>query len=359
MLRYLILATIIPLILPEFLLLKLALKVYRKYHLNIFKIKIIVAILSIFYLLVSLAANLVIDYFVAFLLFNISILIIVISGLLLYIYFYILRAEEITPYVLTLCLLLVFFKGISLLMNPIKVYVLDDIMIREAHLSPFSVLISSIIISLIIFELARLHKYVKRKIHYKKYSRAIAGTYSMIIIMIPLFIIGSKFKTISILIPYLQGALTSFVMLYLVLYFQKNPEKVVLLPVYVRGFLIHTYGGLSVVRRAISREAERLVVLASALVASLISLEATIIKLGKEYKMRTYDLIDSKILILFGKKSVGTVIINRDNSVVRNILNQIISEFEDKIGSIDEGMITNREIDLANSIINKYIEFLI
>ncbi len=359
MLRYLLIAITLILLIPEILLFDIAFKVYREYRLSVFELKMGMAVLSSLYMFFTLVGNIVLDFSLAFIFFNVSIILLSFSGYLLYVYFYLLRTEKITAYVISLVIIFIVLKAISLMINPLKIYVFDDVILREAHLSPIAIILSSTIIFLILFELTRLYLHIRKKTHYRKYSRAITGSYSLIIIMLPLYIIGAKIKTISIIIPYLQGALSSVVVLYLVLYFRNHPERLVLLPVYARGLIIHTYGGLAIIKKPLEEKADRLVVLASALVASLISLEQTIIKLKHGYRMRVYNLIDSKILILFGNKSVGTIIVNRDNPIVRNILREIIREFETAVDSIDEGMITNWEIDLAERIIEKYLEFLV
>lgn len=359
MLKYILIITTAILTLPMLSLLKLAFNVYREYQLVIFKIKIMVAMLSIFYLVISLVANLMLNYFISLLLFNISIVIITISGLSLYIYFHALITEKMRLYVIFICFILVIIKVFSLINNPVRLYIIDDIFIREAHLDTLGVFVATMVIILIMLSLVRLHYHVRKKFHYQRYSRFIAGVYSIIIIMIPLFMIGHKVLIISILIPYIEGILNSFVIFYLVLYFRNDPEKLVLLPVYARGIIIYTYRGLPIIQRIIDKKGERLVILASTIIESLLSLELTMMRLRKSREIKTYDLVDSKILIYFSAKLIGAIIINRDNPVVRNILRAIIHELESYLNYIDESIITERELDLVNLVINKYVTFLI
>ncbi len=63
--------------------------------------------------------------------------------------------------------------------------------------------------------------------------------------------------------------------------------------------------------------------------------------------------------MFFGKITVGTFIVNKDNAIVRTILKKVVLEFEEEIKYIDDGMILDDDIQLANDIIGKYIEFLL
>ena len=358
MLRFIIVAITITMMTPIAILLIIVRKAYSAYKLAPLKMKELIAFISILYLIFTSLGNLSTSKSVAFFFFESSIIILTIMAILAFLYFRLLRTEKIAFEILIICFLIIFLKVISLISNPIQIHKHDDIFVREADLSIYGVVASITVLALISIEAGLLYKDASRKPHGKKYSRYLLNAYSIVVILVPLYLVGSVLEIFSIFIPYLQGVLVSMIALYLAIVFRKKPEKLVLLPVHIRGLLLHTYGGLAIFRKALDPSFERVIALSSSLVASIIGLETAIEELRKTYIFRVHQLIETTIIMFFGKITVGTFVLNRDNSVIRAILRKIVLEFERTVGYIDEGMITDEEITIAKKILNRYMEFL-
>ena len=344
--------------LPLVFLFKVTWDTFRKYHLSPFLVANIITLLGILYLILTLLGNLSPNPLIAFYIFNSSIILMGIIAIFVFIYFRLLRTEKLSISIISICVFLILLKIFSLIINPIGIYYYHEVYIREAHLTDLALLAPLITILLIIIEVSLLFKETRGNPMRKKYSKHLLAAYFWIALLVPTFMIGKKFRIISIFIPYLEGTLTSMIALYLSLIFYENPERLILLPVKFKGFLLHTYGGLAIIRKALDPRFEHIIPLASSLVASIVSLETAIEKPRAFYLFRVHKLIETTIIMFFGRITVGTFILSHDNIIVRDILKRIVLEFEEIVSYIDEGMITDEEISLAEKILDKYIEFL-
>ncbi len=192
----------------------------------------------------------------------------------------------------------------------------------------------------------------------RPYASKLMLTYILVIVIVPFFYFGFESLYVSVLIPYLQGFILSIIALSISILFHRDPSKLVLIPIHINGFLLHTYGGLAILRKAFSADFESAVALSSALVASIIGLESAIVGREKKNFYMVHKLMKIVIIMYFGNFVVGTIVANKDNIVLRDILRNIVREYEDSVGSVDEGMITNREIDKAMEILDNWKDFL-
>jgi len=333
-------------------------RTYLRYKLLPYKINELISLFGTLYIIFTLFASFVPLKIISFFFFNIAIVLVSIMVILSLAYFRILRVENLSTGVISLYFLLISIKIVSLVIDPLKVYRYNNIYMREGHLSTIALIAPIIALLLLIIEIALLYKQTRTNPKKKKYSRYILSAYIWVMILIPTYWIGMEFRLISILIPYLQALLISIIVLSLSIFFYHNPEKLILLPVHIKGFLLHTYGGLAIIKKPLDEVFRHSIALSSSLVASIIGLETAIEELREIYLFRVHKLIETTIIMFFGRITVGTFILNKDNSVIRAILRKIVLEFERTVGYIDEGMITDEEISLAEKILDKYIEFL-
>jgi len=256
--------------------------------------------------------------------------------------------------------ILLLIKAISLLLDPIKVYAYNEITLREAHLSPLSLLVTMILVTMLANEIGLLIKdcwSMKPKRIYVK--RLLTGYLSVMLGIFLLAVLANFYMFMSVFIPYLQGILICFGALYLFLLFRKNLEKLALLPTEVLGFIIHTYGGIPIIREPFSSKFNKTIALSSSLIATIVGLEEAIS--GKKIygEIRTHHLIKITITMFFGKLTVGTFIASKDTAVLRDILRNIIETYERKVKYIDEGMVTDSDIRIAKEIMLEHINFIL
>jgi len=359
MIQIILLAAAILMIIPLIIGFKLVRDLYNKYNLWPFLLNEAIVILGIMYITLTFAGNLSPNAFMAFIMFNASLIIANIIIIFTYIYFRALRTETINTSIVVLCFILFSFKVVTLYLDPIKVFPANSsIFLRTAHLTPLALISPLILIGLIIYEVTMLYIGARIDTKRKPYASKLMLTYILIIFLLPIYYIGYESIYISIIIPYLQGFTLGIVALSISILFRHDPSKLLLIPINIRGFLLHTYGGLAIIRKAIHKDFESVVALSSALVASIIGLESAIVGRERKNFFMIHKLMKLAIIMYFGNFVIGTIVANKDNIVLRDILRNIVKEYEDNIGSVDEGMITNREIDMANKILEEWKDFI-
>jgi len=173
-----------------------------------------------------------------------------------------------------------------------------------------------------------------------------------------MYLISQDIVELSLLTPLLQGILIGIGVLYLLIAFRNHLEKLAIIPIEVEGFLLHTYGGIPILRRAISSQSEKIIALASSLVAAIIGLGSAIEKKTYPHIFQIHRIVKTKMVMFFGKFVVGTFIVRRDSLALRDILKKIVHEYEKNVEYIDEGMITDSYIGIANKVFTKYTRFI-
>lgn len=354
-----LLAATILMIIPMIIGFKLVRDSYMKHHLWPFLLNEIIVILGILYIVLTAAGNLSFNAYVASIFFNSSLILAYIMIILTYIYFRALRAETISTLVIVFCSFLLIFKVIMLYISPLEVFrIPDNLFLRTAHLGFLALIPTIILIGLILYEVTMLYIHARSDLNKRPYASKLMSTYVLIAFLIPFYYTGHASIYVSIIIPYIQGLIFGLIALTISILFRHNPDKLVLLPIRIKGLLLHTYGGLAILREAISRDFERVVALSSALVASIIGLETAIVGRERKNFFMINKLMKCTIVMYFGNFVIGTIVSDRNNIVLRDIIRNIVKEYENKVGLVDEGMITNREIDAANEILDGWRSFL-
>jgi len=236
--------------------------------------------------------------------------------------------------------------------------VYGDIIIREAHISLIALIPSTLSIILIAIEASLLYRDSKKTPSCNAHSHNLLLAYLFPMSLPPIYLLGHAFEIISILVPYLEGLVVSMIASYLAITFRRAPHKLVLLPVHVRAFLLHTHAGLKIMEIAFDTAFKNILALASSLIASIIGLEMAIEGRVIAYIFRVHRLSENVIIMFFGKHTVGTFITNRENSVIRDILRNIVLEFE-ATEILDEGIIMDPEIEKAHHVLDKYMDLIL
>ncbi len=335
------------------------LKIYKQYPFKPFFIKLLETLLGIFYIIFNLLALFSPSIFLSTVFYSCSIISLMTVLALEALFLRILKRSTISLHYLILLSCIPIFKLILLVLHPINVFRIDNIFIREAHLQFFSVFLTDITILIIFYEFISLVRGLMEISSKRSYAIKLLLIYSLMLVFIPAFEYSKQYELLAIALPYIEGAAAEIAFFGIVLLFRKNPDRMLLLPIKVYGFLMHTYGGLPLIRKAFRNDYERAITLSSSLVASIISLEKAVEYGKKEDLFRPHKLINITILMYFGEFVVGTFISNDDNIVLREILKSIVDEFEKTIGYIDEGMVTDRDTRIAEDVLSKYIVILL
>jgi len=336
---------------------KMVYGIYNQYKLTPFLIKIYQVFLAGFYVLLSSISPFLKNYFAALITYSISIVVINIATLSEGIFYHTLRTNVLKKSELIMLSSLIILKAISLIEDPVEIFVYHGLILRKLHLSFLSLAVSYAILAYMTMELILLVLDIWVKPHLKWLGAGLLLFYLLLIVAFQTINLLSKDKTISLLLPHIQtiGILIGFQ--FLIIVFRKNPRRLILLPVMVRGFLVHTYGGLIIYRETFFRHDERLLGLASSLVGALIGIVSSLEQEKKIGQYRVHQLVRTTIIFYFGKMTIGTIIVNRDNSVLREILGHIVDEFENEVKYIDQGMVTSEEISIMERIIERYRVF--
>jgi len=334
----------------------LIISIYRKFKLIQFLLKLIQAALGLTYIFLNFFAVFTVDLLLAKYLYSLSIICFSLIGILEGLFFHSLRATKMTIQYSAVPIGIILIKLSTLITYPIETYRYNGITLRTAHIHPLALLSTYIIISYILVEFF-LFFFEVWKVNKK---RSFAIKLSMVYLTLPPFLsviyyLARKSPLLSISIPYIQAIVLGIWFQVIVFIFRKNPEKLILLPVRIRGFLMHTYGGIPLLKEPFEPGDARTVTVASSLIGAIIGLEEAIEKRRVNNIFRVHQLVETALVTFFGEMTLGTFICSKDNIVLRNILSKLIKEFEQEIGYIDEGMVLDEDIQIARKILYKYV----
>lgn len=334
-------------------------RVYKKYNLRIIQIKAMLCLSLAIYSLLTFLGNVAPSLILASIFFSFSVLAIFISGIVVFVYFRFLRLEKISDIISIIVVLLFSIKAISLSLDPIRVYNAGGINLREAHLCMPSLLATIIVSTMIIMELFLLVRDCLKIPPRRKYAVKIGLSYVPAMLNIPLLMLGTESIYVSILIPYIQGFLVGLSILILFIMFRKNLEKLAILPVEVFGLTLHNYAGIRIMEEKFVNHADRIIALSNLYVMYAITMMTELEEGGIVGTLRTHHLFENTILVYYGEMVIGTLITSRDNSVLRNILKNIVDEFEKRTGFIPQNVIMDEELGIARDVVRKYLPFLL
>lgn len=290
--------------------------------------------------------------------FSLSVLTLVIAGGFNYLYFKYLLTEKIPTSSIVIVILIIIAKSVALYVSPIKVMKVDHLYVREAHLYPPSVFITYLIILLITYETVKLLFAVWRKKTKQDVAKKLTGVYLLLLMFMPIIALGREFFLLSVFLSFIQALYFSAMVFYLYYLFKDKAYSLALLPVRVISVLLHTYGGLNITARSLDPEHAQATRLVSSLLASLVTIETSSHTESSASHFNVYALTKYKLIVFFGKMIIGSIIADKDNLVLRQILKNIVETLENKVVYLDEGMITNIDIELAEKVIDKFKMFL-
>jgi len=132
-------------------------------------------------------------------------------------------------------------------------------------------------------------------------------------------------------------------------------------PFEVKGIMLHTYGGLSIIIKQISFENNRREVPKHRELAYSNSFVSALIGIGELLEerftpgiFRVQKLADLTIIMYFSKYVIGSLITSGDNYFLRDILKKIVLSYEKEVGEIDMSVIHDQQIELAERIYQRY-----
>jgi len=290
--------------------------------------------------------------------FTFSIISLQITGVLNYIYFRYLLNEKIGHGVLILSIILVVVKAITLYIEPITVLRIDDIYVRTAHLYLPSVISTFIVLGLIVFEVSKLLRSLFSNPFKKKIAINLSYAYLLTLTLLALAVVASSIFLFSILLSLLQSVMISFLTITLYIFFRNKPISLCLLPINVFGILLHTYGGINIDTQILLSEKTPPMEMIDSLISSIIAAQLNQLDYHAQPYFHVYSFSMYKLIVYFSKMIVGSVVVNRDNIVLRQILKNIIEKIENALIYLDAGMITDIDIEIAKNTKDKFKPFL-
>jgi len=247
-------------------------------------------------------------------------------------------------------ILVLIIKAVTVNIFPLKIEKLDRVNIYEVYGSVFPAIIYIFLATLLIGELILLLLRIKN-LDAKKWIIRLLPSLIFASLIVPITLPAYISENFEIISYYLMVMLLSTEVFSFYLMFGKDFPELVFSLSQIQGIFLHTYGGLPILREALSPEAKKIIPLASSLIASLISIEHTIEKKQFVNKFRTHKLLDRVILMYFGKVSIGIIIAKRSNLALRNILKNFVKKFESEIKYVNEGMILDSDMKAAESVL--------
>jgi len=306
----------------------------------------------------TLLGNFAPDILLAEIFFSISIVLMSIAVIIVFIYLRHLRLEKIGIQTILFLLFLLVIKTSALISNPVNIHKINGVFLREVHLWP-SFFVTLFLVILITVEFGLYIRDCLLLPTKKPNVKKLVPTYAIIVSALILFILAPESTILRVFLPYLEAILFGSGLTLLYVMFGRKSITLILLPIEIHGFLLHTYGGVPILREALLPKFEKTVALTSSLVASLIGLEMAIEGGELRNVFRTHRFSRTSIIMYFGRMVIGTIIANKDSAVLFNITKAIVNEFEEKIKYIDEGMILDSDVEKAQEILRKYLEILL
>ncbi|MHA1617433.1 MAG: hypothetical protein ACTSX9_09030 [Candidatus Njordarchaeales archaeon] len=315
---------------------------------------------SILYPLLELMGSFAPSEISAKIFFILAIMTLNITTFLLILFFDIILSPSPSRVLYGIVILAILIKGVSLLIEPVKVYRIGAIWIREGVLSNLALSSASIILLLLIYELL---KAIRLTLLTKKKTRTVLLVLSCIVIVfigiLIIFVLASINFIQKTMIPFTQEILTSSISLLLAFLVISRVSHILLLPIIVHGIIIMTYGGVTVYREGFTDHGKRTLPMVSSLMASIIGLTRGIEEREAENLFRVYEFVEKIITVYFGRFSVGCVYSNGSNTALRELLRTIVNEFEEKVGVLDEGIVFDTDTQIAKDVIGKYRIFFV
>ncbi len=323
---------------------------FIQHRLDILLANCVVSICLLVSVTLTSLSNFSSDQGIAYLCFTIADFALVCTWILIIILLSLLRLEKMGLLYTAILILVLIIKAVTVNIFPLKIEKLDRVNLYEVYGSVFPAIIYIFLTTLLIGELILLLLRIKN-LDAKKWIIRLLPSLIFAFLIIPISLLSYTSENFEIISYYLMVMLLSTEVFSFYLMFGKDFPELVFSLSQIQGILLHTYGGLPILREALSPEAKKIIPLASSLIASLISIEHTIEKKQFVNKFRTHKLLDRVILMYFGKVSIGIIIAKRSNLALRNILKNFVKKFESEIKYVNEGMILDSDMKAAESVL--------
>jgi len=266
-----------------------------------------------------------------------------------------LRVPRASDVVLTLVGLAVFFRFFSLILYPPHLLLTEDLLVITEDIITTYHLISISLLGLLItieFALMILKGFQKKEKKRAVLFLGIPLSFSFLIGLHIIFNVGLGPITASLYC--MRYILVSAISCAFSIAIYYDPESILLLPVEIFGVAVTTKEGIEITSRTLREERTKHVRLGTLLLGLIYSLNLEFERHELTDAFESITLEDFNLLIYYGRNLIGTVIGKGQNLIVENWLKSIIIETERKIGDIEIGLITDREIDITNEILDRY-----
>lgn len=349
-------------ILVFFVIVPFLVKLYlREYRLKIFLFYALIFVFLGIYSLLTLIGNMIQDLSLASIIFDLSVIFIYLVAATIVVTLRYLRRASIGTYTLLILGILGVLKVYSLIQSPVKVYFYRNITVREAHIAPLSLSITLIIFSLCLAEFFLFIDSALKIPSKKSYAKKILLLEIPTAFMLYVYTLSLVSTEIALAIPYLQAINTGYGTFMMLFVFRKKPEKIAFITINVKAYFLYTTSGIEIIRRRYDESTFDII-------EEYVSIFKNFLAIEKESAERTeialkhalsQQIGKDYLLYFIGTKYAAAFISNRDNLLLREMLVNIVKDFErrDPLAGIE--VINDEDVKIALEISEKYLSIII
>lgn len=218
-----------------------------------------------------------------------------------------------------------------------------------------SIIIASILILVLLYEILGLTKHFSRKFK----ITGILCIFSIFLLVMNnyLYSLAAFLRFKEIFLHFLQfTSETYFVsgLIFIFISFISIRDLRFITPIEGYGIFITTKLGLKIAFKSFHRNYRSKMSTYASLLATVLALVEGLHSKKHRDKFQVYDTGIDLLIIYYGEKSVCALITRYDNLLVRDIIRKINKAFEDKVGSISDTIVDQRIIELGKTVINSF-----
>jgi len=145
--------------------------------------------------------------------------------------------------------------------------------------------------------------------------------------------------TLAVYAYYFQYLISGTSITFLSIIFRRKISVAVIAPLEVYGAIICSPLGYTIAYRAFGSKYKKTIQVATSMLAAVISLTRGVSEKKYEDIFQVYKLTKLRLIIYYGKYSVGCLLTKLDNSILRNLTKELVRQFEARTVEFPENMV--------------------